>query len=177
MRLNKYFPILIIAVLAACKNGETVFSNNTKSSRPSPPASVIGKVANAEIKIDYSSPAVRERKIWGDLVPYDRIWRTGANEATTIAVSKDVIINGENLPKGKYSLFTIPGPDKWVVIINKDWDLWGSYDYKESKDALRLEVKPYQLEKHKERMTFEIDTESIEFKWEKLGFELAVKAN
>lgn len=176
MSLNKYFPILLITVLVACKNGETVFSNN-KSSRPSPPASVVGKIADTEIKIEYSSPRVNERQIWGDLVPYNRIWRTGANEATTIKVSKDISINGKSLPKGKYSLFTIPGQDIWIVIINKDWDMWGSYDYKESKDALRLEVDPYQLVQHKERMAFDIKDEYIEFQWEKLGFRLAVKAN
>lgn len=172
--LIRFLPILALLAFTACKNGESVFSRNNKSSRPSPPASTFGKIGETDIKITYSSPRVKDREIWGSLVPYDRIWRTGANEATTISVSTDVSINGEILPKGKYSLFTIPQKDQWIVIINEDWDLWGSYDYKERKDIMRITVIPYQLEKNKENMAFEITENSILFKWAKLGFKMPV---
>ncbi len=173
--MKRYLPILVFLAFAACKNGESVFSKSSKSGRPSPPASAVGKVGETEIKMDYSSPRVRERKIWGALVPYDRIWRTGANEATTLTVSRDLIIEGKTLPRGKYSFFTIPQENQWTIIINKDWDLWGSYDYTEKKDIIRIKVTPYLLKEHKERMAFEITETEILFKWEKIGFRVPFK--
>lgn len=129
------FMPFFIAVLSitACGQGD-------KSKRPSPPVSSEFKVGSATVKINYSAPSVKGREIWGKLVPYGEVWRTGANEATTFETDADVKIEGQALPKGKYSLFTIPGKEEWVIIFNKKADQWGSYNYKESDDVLRVKV-------------------------------------
>jgi len=110
--------------------------------RVSPSASVTQIVGITEIAVTYARPSVRERVIWGELVPYDQVWRTGANEATTFAISTDATVEGKPLAAGKYSLFTIPGKDKWTIIFNQVAEQWGAYQYDAGKDALRIEVGP-----------------------------------
>jgi len=131
-----------------------------KSKRPSPPASVTQTIASgATVHIDYSQPSVKGRVIGSkDLEPRDgTVWRTGANEATVFEIDKDVKINGQSLPAGKYGLFSISGKDSWVIIFNKTWKQWGAYDYKESEDALRVNVKPAKAAAFSEKMTFVVD--------------------
>lgn len=130
-----------------------------KSKRPSPPASVTQTIASeAIIHIDYSQPSIKGRIIGKTIEPKEGVvWRTGANEATVFEVSKDVKINGQSLPAGKYSLFSISGKEQWVIIFNKTWEQWGAYEYKESEDALRVKVKPGKAETFSEKMTFTID--------------------
>jgi hypothetical protein len=99
-------------------------------------------VGLTDITVDYSRPAVKGRAIWGALVPYDKVWRTGANEATRITFSDDVTINGQPLAKGTYSLHTIPGKDSWTIIFNKTANQWGSFNYDAAQDALRVTAKP-----------------------------------
>ena len=147
-----------------------------KSKRESPPATVTQKVGDATIKINYSQPSMKGRKIFGGLVPYGKVWRTGANEATTFETTEDLIINGKKLPAGKYALFTIPGEDEWVVIFNSVHDQWGAYDYKQEKDVLRLKVKPEQHEE-KETMTFLITEEGlVTLDWAKTRVPFMIKA-
>jgi len=126
-----------------------------KTPRPSLHSALTQTVGLTDVTITYSRPGVKGRKIWGGLVPYGQVWRTGANEATTISFSDDVTINGKDLPKGSYSLHTIPGADEWTLIFNKVADQWGSYSYDEKQDALRVTAKPRpSLEKH-EWLTFD----------------------
>lgn len=139
-----------------------------KSSRPSPPKEVSGQIAGVDIKIDYSSPAVKGRTIWGDLEPYGEVWRTGANEATTIELSQSVSVEGQTLEAGRYSLFTIPNKEKWTVIFNKEADQWGDYNYDEEKDALRVEVVPTDLEEQIERLEFEVRESDVALRWDLL---------
>lgn len=113
-----------------------------KSGRKSPPKQVEGTVDGVDITIDFSQPSKKGRQIFGGLVPFDKVWRTGANEASWIKVSDDVKIEGKTLEKGKYGLFTIPGQEEWEIIFNEQWDQWGAYDYDKSKDVLRVSVKP-----------------------------------
>jgi hypothetical protein len=125
-----------------------------------------------DITIAYSRPGVKGRQIWGTLVPYDKVWRTGANEATTITFSQEVKIDGKPLPAGTYSLHTIPGKEEWTVIFNKDAKQWGSYSYEQANDALRVRVKPQQGE-HAEWMTFSFpdvstNAATLQFAWEKV---------
>ncbi len=139
-----------------------------KSSRPSPPKEVSGQIAGVDIKIDYSSPAVKGRTIWGDLEPYGEVWRTGANEATTIELSQSVSVERQTLEAGRYSLFTIPNKEKWTVIFNKEADQWGDYNYDEEKDALRVEVVPTDLEEQIERLEFEVRESDVALRWDLL---------
>lgn len=147
-----------------------------KSSRPSPPREAVGQIGGVDIKIDYSSPAVKGRTIWGDLEPYGEVWRTGANEATTIEISQDVKIEGQTLAAGRYAVFTIPNPDEWTVIFNKEADQWGDYNYDESKDALRVEVSPTNLEEKFERLEFEVREGDIALRWDRLEVAFKVAA-
>src|SRR5687767_13004731 len=114
-----------IWILLACFVAATAFAQ-VRTPRPSPKASVMQNVGLTEITIQYSRPGVKGRAIWGSLVPYDKVWRTGANEATTIEFSEDVAINGQKLKKGLYSLHTIPNPNEWTVIFNSVAEQWGS---------------------------------------------------
>src|ERR1051326_6296682 len=136
-----------------------------KPIRPNQKASVMQTIGVTDVTITYSRPAVKGRKIWGDppatatageatldeanarakdapIVPYGHVWRTGANEAIDLAVTDDVIINGQKLPAGTYSLPTIPGKDEWTIIFNSDAGQWGSFSYDAKKDVLRVKAKP-----------------------------------
>jgi hypothetical protein len=108
--------------------------------RPSPLSMITAHYKDTYLKITYSQPHKKGRTVFGSLVPFDQVWRTGANEATEITVTRDIKINGLELRAGSYSLFTIPSPDKWTVIINADLGLWGSYNYNPKMDVLRFEV-------------------------------------
>jgi hypothetical protein len=145
------------------------FAQQPKKPRPSLKASVSQTIGiDANIKIDYSRPGVKGRKIWGDLVPFGLNpatkesnnkpypWRGGANENTTIEFSKDVVVNGNKLPAGKYSLHFIPSEKDWVVIFNKKNDGWGSYAYNQNDDALRITVTPVKAP-HQEWLLYGFD--------------------
>src|SRR5258708_8928134 len=141
--------------------------------RPSPKASIMQTVGLTDVTITYSRPAVKKRQIWGTLVPYDKVWRTGANEATVFTVSDDVTINGAALPKGTYSLHTIPGKDEWTIIFNKTANQWGSFSYDAAQDAMRVKDKPEKAN-FKEWMAFEVpevstDRAKIVLRWENLA--------
>ena len=146
---NLFLMIATIISISACGQGD-------KASRPSPPALVTETISGGTIvTIDYSQPSVKGRKIGEELAPYGQVWRTGANEATVFEVSKDVIVEGQALAAGKYSLYTIPGENEWVIIFNKKWKQWGTI-YKETEDALRVKVKPGKSASFAEKMTFMI---------------------
>ncbi|QNL22955.1 DUF2911 domain-containing protein [Hyphobacterium sp. CCMP332] len=149
--------------------GGTAFAQKDKATRPSPPATAMNTVNGKNIKIDYSQPAVKDRVIWGELVPYEEVWRTGANEATTIEFSQDVSINGESVKAGKYSLFTVPNEDSWMVILNSEANQWGAYKYNEEKDVLRFKVKPQKIDKKSERLTFDVkESGKVSMMWDEL---------
>lgn len=113
-------------------------------------------VGDTKISIVYSRPSVKGRKIWGALVPYGQVWRTGANENTTFEISSDAIINGKKLPAGKYGLHTIPNQNEWTIIFNKVNNEWGSFKYDEKQDALRVAAKPLP-DKFQEVLTINFD--------------------
>ena len=108
--------------------------------RPSPAAISSMHYKDAYIKVTYGQPQKRGREIFGKLVPYGEVWRTGANEATEITLTKDILLNGKLLKAGTYSIFTIPEKDKWTIIINGDLGLWGSYNYNQKSDVFRFEI-------------------------------------
>lgn len=172
--MRKTFLVVLSLLVSA-----TAFAQQQITApRASPKASLTQTVGTTEITINYSRPGVRGRTIWGDLVPYDSVWRTGANEATTISFSEDVLVNGQNLPKGTYSLHTIPGRDEWTIIFNKVADQWGSYSYDAANDALRIKAKPQRAE-FREWMGFDIDemttdTATISLRWENVAVPFTV---
>ncbi|MCA1622210.1 MAG: DUF2911 domain-containing protein [Acidobacteria bacterium] len=110
--------------------------------RESQRAEVSQTVGDTRISLVYHRPNTKARKVWGELVPFGKVWRSGANEATVFEISRDVTVNGKPLPAGKYSLHTIPNKDEWTIIFNKTWNQWGSFNYDEKQDALRITVKP-----------------------------------
>ena len=151
--------------------------------RKSPQASTTYTIGMTKITIDYSSPAVNERNIWGELEPWDKIWRAGANEATTIEFSTDVVMEGKTLPKGKYSFFVIPHQEgKWTAIFNKVSDQWGAYQYKETEDALRVDVKAKMVKVSEKRLSYSIvdqamDKGYIRLAWDKMRMYLRFRVN
>lgn len=152
--------------------------------RPSPSAKVSQMVGLTEVAVDYSSPAVKGRKIWGGVVPQNELWRTGANSATKLTFSKDVQIADKPVPAGTYALFTIPGKDAWTVILNKNPNQGGTQQYKQELDQLRFQAKPVVNANGpvRERLTFLFNntTESattLELEWEKLRLAIPIKAN
>lgn len=141
--------------------------------RLSPLAGVSQNVGVSDVEIVYSRPAVRERVIFGELVPYDQIWRTGANEATLFEISHDAEIEGEPLPAGRYALFTVPGEDQWEIVFNSEAEQWGAYQADRSKDVLTVKVEPVTAP-YAERMTFffpEVDDTSatVHLHWAELA--------
>jgi hypothetical protein len=121
---------------------------DVKKVRVSPKAGVFQTIGITDVNVSYSRPGVKNRKIWGELVPYNKVWRAGADEATKITFSTDVIIEGKKLPAGSYGFFAIPGENEWTLIFNKVSDQWGAFTYNESEDALRIKVKPVSNSNH-----------------------------
>lgn len=153
--MKKLFILTLVAGLFAAS---TVNAQDDKSKRPSPPAVAKETIkSGVTVTIDYSQPSLKGRKIGTELAPYGKVWRTGANEATTFKVDKDVKIEGKALPAGTYSLHSIPTEKEWTIIFNKTADQWGSYKYAEADDILRVMVKPTKASTATEKMTFVID--------------------
>lgn len=170
--------------------------------RASQKATVSQTVGTTDVSITYSRPAVKGRTVYGDwpgdvkgegtldnqntrpagapLVPWGHVWRSGANEATMFVVTDDVLINGQPLPAGKYSLHSIPGKDEWTFIFNKDDGQWGSFSYDAAKDALRVKTKPTWTADSTELLTYNVDapegdTATVTLRWEKLSVPFTVK--
>lgn len=147
-------------------------AQDDKSKRPSPPAEAKGIVDSTQVTIYYSTPAVKGRQIWGSLVPYGKLWRTGANEATVFEIDRPLILNGHTLSQGKYALFSIPGENEWIFILNSEWDQWGAFKYDASKDVLRFTATPEESAVFNERLRFDIKDNQVILFWEnkKVGF-------
>ena len=133
------------AIAAACLLA-TTSSAELVTPRVSPKATVSQTLGITDITLVFCRPGVRGRTLWGALVPYDKPWRTGANEATTFTCTTDIKVNGQNLPAGTYSFFTIPNADEWTVVFSKQKDLWGAFDYDAAQDQLRVKAKPMAAE-------------------------------
>ena len=134
-----------------------------------------GTIEGVNVTMEYGRPKVKGRIIWGGLVPYDKIWRSGANEATTFTIDKNITVEDKNLAAGTYGLFTIPGKEEWTIIFNKVADQWGSMRYDEGQDVLRVKVKPAAAE-HMEEMTFLIEGNKVVLRWEKLSVPFEIGA-
>ncbi|MDN5202635.1 DUF2911 domain-containing protein [Fulvivirgaceae bacterium BMA10] len=158
------FFLSLIYILSSCKQ--------------SPRKNAIGTIDGVEVTIDYGSPSVKGREIWGGLEPYGKVWRAGANEATTIEFSGNVIIDSESIPAGKYAFFIVPNENaNWEIIFNKTWDQWGAYDYDQSQDQLRLNIEPDWSNDIQEELIYEINENTIHFAWEKVRIDIPVSVS
>jgi len=167
---------LVAAALAAAAPLAAQF----EAPLPSPKATVTQRVGVTDFSVSYSRPGVKNRVIWGGLVPYDKPWRTGANRATTFSTTDDVEVEGKKLAAGTYSVVTVPGKEAWTVAFNRDLDLWFRTDYDEKKDALRVVVKPVALADSIESFTIVFrnvtnDGADLSFNWEKLRVPVAIR--
>ncbi len=142
-----------------------VFTAQAQKAQKSPQKTEIAKVGSTNVTIVYCSPSVRGREIYGDLVPYGKVWRTGANAATTIETTGKLNIGNKTLSAGKYALFTIPGEKSWEIIINSVSDQWGAYKYAESKDVFRVSTTDIESVDATEEFTIEIKDGKLSFVW------------
>ena len=168
MILKKKIYLIFIALVTA------TFVN--AQNKPASPASVAtGEINGATISISYSSPSVKGRKIWGELVSFDKVWRAGANDATTFETNTDLIIEGSKLVAGKYSFFVIPNEKECVLIFNKEAKQWGTYNYNKKEDQLRVTVKQNISDTNSERLVYTINKNSVVLSWEKWNIPFSVK--
>ncbi len=148
----------------------------------SPTARVEQQIGVTDFAVAYASPGVKGRKILGDLVPFDKVWRTGANGVTTLKASRDFKFGGKAVPAGTYAVHTIPGKASWTVILNSDVNAWGSYSYDQKKDVVRIQVKPEALATSRERMTFLFsdttdDSAKLDLEWEKVRVRIPIEVD
>jgi hypothetical protein len=169
--MRKFFT-LIIAVACATLTTELQAQNKPLS----PKETVTATVGGAKATIVYCRPSARGRKMIGGNEPFGTVWRTGANEATTIEFDKPVKIEGKELPAGKYALFTIPNENEWTIIFNKEHNQWGAYNYRQSEDALRVSVKAGKPSEFVETFTISPENDKIVLKWENSQVEFKVKS-
>jgi hypothetical protein len=146
----------------------------------SPAAKVTQTIGVSDVTISYHRPGVKGRKVWGELVPYGKVWRTGANEATTITFGEDMLVEGQPLAAGTYALFTIPGDKEWTVVFNKDAKQWGAYTKKDADDTLKVKVTPRPAAEPEEWMSFRFrdltnDRATVVLTWEKVEVPFTVK--
>ncbi|MEO6582982.1 MAG: DUF2911 domain-containing protein [Ferruginibacter sp.] len=153
-----------------------------KMPQPSPGQTIEQDFGMGKIEVTYSRPAMRGRKVFGDLVPYGKLWRTGANSATTIKFTQPVEIMGKKVDTGTYALYTVPGVDNWEIILNKGTTNWGTGGYKESDDVIRIKAPAEKLKMEIENFTLlfdNVEPESIDLwmAWDKTGVRIPIKAN
>lgn len=176
MTTKNFFSCLTFFLAAASIN---VCAQEAVKQRPSPLAIAAVRYKDAYIKITYSQPVKRGREIFGKLVPYNEVWRTGANEATEITTTKNIQINGTLLKAGTYSVFTIPQKDKWTIIINSEVGLWGAYNYNSKLDVMRFDVPVMQSDVVYESFTMEFnhrnEVADLLLYWDKTKVSIPVK--
>lgn len=151
----------------------------TYCSPQSPPATAEGTIADVSVSVDYSSPRVRGRqgKIWGDMLPYGEVWRAGANAATEVTFGQAVLVEGESLPAGTYSLFMIPGEEEWTVIFNEATGISGTeYESVKEQNVLQVSVTPRENPEMQENLTYQITNSALELHWENLIIPIEVEA-
>ncbi len=167
--------VFMLASLAIAQNPP-----QDKSKRPSPPGNAEVALKGKKITIDYSRPYAKGRKIMGGLVPYGKVWRTGANEATTLTTETDLDIGGANVPAGKYTLWTLPSEGTWKLIINKQTGQWGT-NYDPSQDLARVDMQKSSLDHPVEQFTISFDKQSddtanLVLEWENTKLSVPFKA-
>jgi DUF2911 family protein/tetratricopeptide repeat protein len=172
----------LIFVLISFAMTFSVSSQSIKMPPPSPPQTIRQDFGISSIELSYSRPGVKGRKVFGDLVPYGKVWRTGANNATTIDFASDVTIGETKVAAGKYGLLTIPDKDNWTIIITKQLDVTNPADYKQESDAVRVNVKPITLKDKMETFTMQFanvksSTCELQMMWENTAVALPISTD
>jgi hypothetical protein len=175
MRNQILRTVSIVAILLT-----TVAAQQDKSKRASPPGTAEVTLNGKKVTIDYSRPSMKGRKIMGELVPYGQVWRTGANEATTLTTDTDLNIGGTHVPAGKYTLYTLPSENTWKLIINKQTGQWGT-EYHPEQDLARVDMQKSQTQQPVEQFTISFDKKSensadLVMEWENTRLTVPVKA-
>ena len=179
-RMKNASSLLVLAAALFATRLDAQEAKKLEFPQPSPPATVSERVGVTGVSIEYSRPSMRERKVFGGLVPYGQVWRTGANAATKVTFGGDVKFGGATVPAGSYALFTIPGEAEWTVILSKVVDgQWGSYAYNPKDDQARVAVKPVALAEPLETMTIGLQDlragkANLVIAWEKTKVAVAI---
>lgn len=168
MKFTTKITMLLVAVFM------TTISIAQEKKQASPAATAKGTISGANITINYSSPFVKGRVIWGELVPYNKVWRAGANAPTTFETDKALKIEGKDLPAGKYAVYVIPEKDAATVIFGKDPKM-SAYDYDQAKDQLRVKVKTKKSAKMNESLVYTVNKNNVTLSWENLDIPVSVK--
>lgn len=179
-------PLVLLAVVASFL-GQNLIAETAKEPtlvfpQASPSATVKDRVGITDVEIEYGRPGVKGRKIFGGLVPFGEVWRTGANSATKIVFGTEVNFGGSKVPAGTYALFTIPEAGEWTVILNKAEGQWGSYAYDAKNDVVRVKVKPVALPESLETMTISLgdlrdDSATLNIAWDKTRVPVKLQTN
>ncbi len=176
MTKRSVFCTALLAVMLLLFN--EVQAQEPVKPRPSPLEVVTIKWEDTYVKITYSRPHKRGRMVFGELVAFGKVWRTGANEATELTTTGDIKLAGTDVPAGTYSLFTIPQKDKWTIILNSDLGQWGAYRYDPEKDVVRFDVPTKQLSNTFEPFTIEFEQTAkevvLKMMWDQTGVEIPV---
>jgi hypothetical protein len=175
MRKFIFCTIAIVALFS-------VKAQSIKTPFPSPPQTIKQDFGISSIELSYSRPGIKGRKVFGDLVPFGKVWRTGANDATTINFADDVTINSAKIPAGKYGLLTIPDKDNWTIIITKQVDVTSPAAYKQENDLVRVNVKPMTMKDKIETFTMQFanvtsSTCELQMMWENTGVAFPISAD
>ncbi|GAA4298718.1 DUF2911 domain-containing protein [Nibribacter koreensis] len=169
---------LLLTVLFLLTMTASVLAQDAKP-KASPAMAATGKVGKATLTINYSSPSVKGRTIWGELVPYNKAWRAGANEATTFITDKDIMVEGKMLKAGKYSLFAVPSEKEWQIIFNSQTGQWGTTrqgaNFDPANTVLTVTVMPKKSAKMYESLTYDINAKGFSLLWENLEIPVAIK--
>lgn len=173
--MKKFFAFWLLLIW-----GKMAFAQELPQA--SPICKIEQRIGLTDVSLRYSRPSVKERTVWGNLVPYNTLWRTGANACTVISFSDNVILANQHIPAGEYSIFTIPTQDEWTFILNKNTKLWGTDGYKSDDDLVRIKVKPDTNAPFTETMTFffdniKVDAADLVFAWDKLRFALKISVD
>lgn len=177
MKKILFLLFVCIAALAGKSQEKNInYNPNAKkdTSKKSIRSAAVGKIGSATVRINYYSPGVRGRIIWGGVVPLDEVWVTGAHSATNIEISKTFRIGNKTIPAGTYAIFTIPSKTTWTFILNKNYNQHLADDYDAKDDIIRLQVKPVTLVKPLERLQYFVDKNKISVGWDKVRIDVPV---
>ncbi len=175
--MKKAIWICILVILYSITKAQQRYTNPNAivdTFKKSIPCITKATIKNAEVEVNYYSPGVKNRTIWGGLVPYGEVWVTGAHNATSFRINQSFSIGDTKVDAGKYAIFTIPGKDEWIFILNKNYQQHLADHYKQEEDVLRLTVKPVWANTVTERLQYSVIENKLVIAWEKWSIEIPI---